>query len=100
MSASFCVQAAAALLFLIGAAFIVLRRQLIAMLIGLELMINAANLVLVQAALARGDARGLAVALLVLAAAAAEAVVGIVLVLELDRAGRPAETQALEELQG
>ena len=87
-------------LFVVGAAFLMLRRQLVAMVIGLELMINAANLDIVCCAADRGDAKGLAIALLVIAAAAAEAVVGLSLILALDRAGERAESDALRELSG
>lgn len=85
-------------LFILGAAFLVLRRQLIAMVIGLELMINAANLNIVYYAARRGDAAGLAVAFLVIAAAAAEAVVGLSLILALLRSDEAAETDRLQEL--
>lgn len=85
-------------LFLLGAAFLVLRRQLIAMVIGVELMINAANLAIVCHALRREDAAGLAVAFLVIAAAAAEAVVGLSLILALLRADEAAESDRLREL--
>ena len=87
-------------LFIIGAAFLVLRRQLIAMIIGLELMINAANLNIVCLAARRADAAGLAVALLVIAAAAAEAVVGLSLILALLRREGSAESDGLKELSG
>lgn len=87
-------------LFVLGIAFLVLRRQLVAMVIGLELMINAANVVIVSAALAQGDPEGLAVALLVIAAAAAEVVVGLSLILALSREGVEPETSELEMLQG
>ena len=87
-------------LFVLGVAFLVLRRQLVAMVIGLELMINAANVIIVSAALAQGDPEGLAVALLVIAAAAAEVVVGLSLILALNREGVEPETSELEALQG
>lgn len=94
------VFALAAGLFVLGAAFLLLRRQLLAMIIGLELMINAANVVLVSTALSRGDAQGLALALYVIAAAAAEAVVGLSLILALSREGAEPETPELESLSG
>ena len=87
-------------LFILGAAFLVLRRQLIAMIIGLELMINAANLNIVYYAAQRGDAAGLAVAMLVIAAAAAEAVVGLSLILALLRTQDAADSDRIQELSG
>lgn len=100
MDSGLLVWGAGGALFLVGGAFLVLRRQLIAMIIGVELMINAANLVLVHAAVRRGDPEGLAAALLIIAAAAAEAVVGLWLVLRLLRDGETAETDSLRELSG
>ena len=69
-----------ALLFLLGLATMVLRRQLLAMFLGLELMVVAAALALGHEAGRAGSAEGLAAVLLVLAVAAAEAVVGLTLV--------------------
>lgn len=91
---------ASALLFLCGAAALVLRRQLLAMLLGLELMVNAVNLALVHTSTRLGDSAGLAAALLIMAVAAAEAVVGLSLILKLNQAGRAAESQAIAELNG
>ncbi|HBL18832.1 MAG: hypothetical protein A2X36_03545 [Elusimicrobia bacterium GWA2_69_24] len=100
MDSGLLVWGVSGVLFLVGGAFLVLRRQLIAMIIGVELMINAANLALVHAAVRRGDAEGLAAALLIIAAAAAEAVVGLWLVLRRLRDGETAETDSLRELSG
>jgi NADH-quinone oxidoreductase subunit K len=89
-----------ALLFLLGLAAVVLRRQLLAMFLGIELMVVAAALALGQEAGRAGLADGLAAVLLVLAVAAAEAVVGLTLVLRVHWSGRPAEADALRELKG
>lgn len=94
------VWAAAAVLFWGGLIVVVARRQLLAMLLGLELMINAVNIILVHHAAARGDAEGLAAVLLILAVAAAEAVVGLSLIIRVHAAGRPAETESLQALHG
>ena len=91
---------AAAVLFAAGASFLVLRRELIAMIIGLELMINAANLGIVRAALGRSDPEGLAVALLVIAVAAAEVVVGLALILAIRRHGKDPDSADLRSLFG
>jgi NADH-quinone oxidoreductase subunit K len=93
------------LLFFLGLAALVLRRQLLAMFLGLELMVVAAALALGCAAgLASGaagrPAEGFVAALLMLAVAAAEAVVGLTLVLRVHWSGRPAEADALQELRG
>lgn len=88
-------------LFAVGAAFLVLRRQLVALVVGVELMVNAANVLIVFHAARRGDPAGFAVVLLALAAAAAEVVVGLALILSLRRDEEEApETGHLQELRG
>lgn len=94
------VWAVTALLFLAGTAMVVLRRQLLAMLLGLELMISAVNISLVYHAGLFSDAQALAAALLIIAIAAAEAVVGLSLILDLHESGRPVDTTFLRELRG
>ncbi|MBI3554376.1 MAG: NADH-quinone oxidoreductase subunit NuoK [Elusimicrobia bacterium] len=87
-------------LFAAGLLLVVLRRQLIAMLLGLELMISAANLALVYHAGLFCDAEVLAAVLLILAVAAAEAVVGLSLILRVYQSGRPVDAGRLQELRG
>jgi NADH-quinone oxidoreductase subunit K len=77
-----------------------LRQQLLAMVLGLEMMINSANVAIVYYALRYHDARGLAVALIVIALAAAEVVVGISLILALNRKGEITETDQVQRLSG
>ena len=89
-----------ALLFLAGLAAVVLRHRLIAMLLGLELMLSAVNFPLVYHAGLFGDAEALSSVLLLIAIAAAEAVVGLSLVLMVFGSGRPADAEALSELRG
>lgn len=98
MTASFWVVTA--LLFAAGLAMVVLRRQLLAMLLGLELMICAVNIALVGQAGLFQDAQALAAALLIMAVAAAEAVVGLSLILRLSESGRQAEEEVLRTLRG
>ena len=101
MNAEALAWASASTLFAVGAGFLVLRRHLVAMVIGVELMVNAANILLVFHAARRGDAAGLAAALLVLAAAAAEVVVGLTLILAVRRGESEApESGNLRELAG
>jgi len=89
-----------AALFLAGLAAVVLRRQFLAMLLGLELMISAVNVALVYCASLFADEQGLSAGLLVIAVAAAEAVVGLSLILAIRESNRPAETAAFRELRG
>ncbi len=89
-------------LFLFGAglAMVIARRQLIAMLLGLELMISAVNIAIVYHAGLFSDAEALAAVLLILAVAAAEAVVGLSLILKVYQSGRPVDSARLQELHG
>lgn len=89
-----------ALLFTLGLAALVLRRQLLAMLLGLELMICAVNVALVYYANLFGDPAGLSAALLIIAVAAAEAVVGLALILKVYQSGQAADAAGLAELKG
>ncbi|MBI3297405.1 MAG: NADH-quinone oxidoreductase subunit NuoK [Elusimicrobia bacterium] len=101
MNAECVVWTTASALFAVGAGFIVLRRQLVAMIIGVELMVNAANILIVFTAARRGDPAGLAVALLTLAAAAAEVVVGLSLIMSMRRGeDEVPETQTLRGMAG
>ncbi|MBI4348042.1 MAG: NADH-quinone oxidoreductase subunit NuoK [Elusimicrobia bacterium] len=86
-------------LFLCGFAALILRRQLLVMLLGLELMLNAANLNLAYFGRQWSDPGGWAAVLWVLAAAAAEVVVGLTLILALNRRAET-DTASLQELEG
>jgi len=80
-----------ALLFTIGAFAVITRRGAIVILMGIEIMLNAANLALiaVSRALPAGDTAGVVegqvLAFFVLAVAAAEAAVGLAIVIALFR---------------
>ena len=88
------------LLLIVGALCLCLRRQLLAMILGVELMLNGANVAIVYTAVRRSDPDGLAIALLIIAMAAAEVVVGFSLILSLNRRGLAAETSELTDLAG
>jgi NADH-quinone oxidoreductase subunit K len=79
------VLATSAALFAIGAAGVLLQRHPVAMLMAVELMLNAANLLIVLGAYVRGLADAAAAALIVLVLAAAEAVIGLALALAFFR---------------
>jgi NADH-quinone oxidoreductase subunit K len=85
MSSDTLVLATSAVLLAIGATGALIRRNPIAMLMGIELMLNAANLLLVLAARIRGNVDAQAAALIVLVLAAAEAVIGLGIALALFR---------------
>ncbi len=94
------IWAVTGVLFFFGLAIVTLRRQLLAMLLGLELMLAAVNVSLVHHAGLFNDAQALAVVALAIAVAAAEAVVGLSLILRVRRSGRGADASLLTELQG
>ena len=87
-------------LFAAGLAMVVLRRQLLAMLLGVELMLAAVNVALVHHAGLFSDASAMAAVAIVIAVAAAEAVVGLSLILRVLRAGRGVDAGGLTELRG
>ncbi|MGE3268413.1 MAG: NADH-quinone oxidoreductase subunit NuoK [Chloroflexota bacterium] len=85
MNAEVLVLGTSAVLLAIGATGALIRRNPIAMLMSIELMLNAANLLLVLGARVRGNVDGQAAALIVLVLAAAEAVIGLGVALALFR---------------
>lgn len=88
------------LLFAVGGAGTLLHRHPVALLMAVEVMLNAANLLLVLGARVRGGAEGQAVALIVLVLAAAEAVIGLALALALFRTRDVPDVDAAAELRG
>jgi len=72
-----------ALLFLIGVAGVVLRRNPLVMLMGIELMLNASNLALVAFSRAWGNNVGQIFAFIVIIVAAAEAAIGLAIIVVL-----------------
>ena len=79
------VQALSAVLFGIGLFGFLARRNIILMLVSVEVMLNAVNLSLVGFSRQLEDPRGQILALFVIAVAAAEAGVGLGLVIALNR---------------
>jgi NADH-quinone oxidoreductase subunit K len=74
-----------ATLFAIGAAGVFLRRNLITILLSVEIMLNAVNLTFVAFGRFAGDLDGQIITLFVMTVAAAEAAVGLALVIALFR---------------
>jgi len=74
-----------ALIFAIGAAGVFLRRNVITMLLSIEIMLNAVNLTFVAFGRALGAADGQIIVFFVITVAAAEAAVGLALVIGLFR---------------
>jgi NADH-quinone oxidoreductase subunit K len=72
-------------LFAIGVAGVLLRRNVIVMLMSIELMLNAVNINLVAFSRLHGSVDGQVFAIFIMVAAAAEAVVGLGIILALAR---------------
>ena len=72
-----------AILFGLGAVGVVFKRNIITILMSIELMLNAVNLAFVAFARARGQLDGLVFVFFVIVVAAAEAAVGLAIVIML-----------------
>ena len=82
-------------LFAIGVGGVLLRRNVIVMLMSIELMLNAVTINLVAFSRLHGSVDGQAFAVFIIVAAAAEAVVGLVIILVV---GRGRETLNSEDM--
>lgn len=89
----------AALLFGIGAAGAVVRRNSLILLMSIELMLNAANLVFVAYARQYGHAGGHVLAFFVMAIAAAEAAVGLAIFIGVFRTRQTLDVDELDALR-
>ena len=87
------------LLFAIGAATVLIRRNAIVVFMGVELMLNAANLALVTFSRMHGGLDGQVMALFVMVVAAAEVVVGLAIIMAIFRARRSASVDAANLLK-
>jgi NAD(P)H-quinone oxidoreductase subunit 4L len=92
----------AATLFITGFAGLIVSRHLIRMLMCLELMLNAVNLLLVSInnVVALGDVSGHVFAIFILTISAAEAAVGLALVMAMYKQHRNVDSDTLTTLKG
>ncbi len=90
----------AAILFTIGVAGVLIRRNAIVVFMCIELMLNAANLALVSFARMHGDDGGQVFALIVMVVAACEVTVGLGIIVAMYRRRLPVDVDELRELQG
>ncbi len=88
------------LLFLIGLFGVLVRRDLLFMLISLEVMLNAAGLAFVSAGAAWGDPGGQVMFIFILSLAAAEVAIGLALVLRLYGKIKTLDSDAASRLRG
>jgi NADH-quinone oxidoreductase subunit K len=89
----------AAVLFLIGVGGVLIRRNALIILMAVELMLNAANVTLLAFSRMWGDLSAHTFALIVIAVAAAEASVGLAIVVAVFRGRRNVEVDRLNTLR-
>ncbi|MCC6806429.1 MAG: NADH-quinone oxidoreductase subunit NuoK [Deltaproteobacteria bacterium] len=92
------VIALAVALFVIGVLGVLLRKSVIVMLMSVELMLNAANLLFVVFAERWGVARGQTISFFVMAVAAAEAAVGLAILIGVFRTHNTTDVDELRDL--
>ena len=90
----------AAALFALGLIGVLVRRNVIFILMSIEVMLSAAGLAFVVAGSRWGQPDGQVVFLFILAMAAAEVSVGLALVLELHRQYKSLDTDAISRMKG
>ncbi len=100
MSSELVIVITAFIVFACGAGGVVYRKNPIAVLMSIELMINAAILLLVLGSRIHQNAEGQAAGLLVLVLGAAEAVVGLALALALFRSANKVDIEDAREIVG
>ena len=88
------------ILFLIGFAGVLARRNIIFILLSIEIMLNAAGLAFVAAGSRWGQADGQVMFIFILAVAAAEVCVGLALVLRFYHSFKTLDADAANQLKG
>ena len=89
-----------AVLFTIGTAGVVLRRNVITVLLSIEVMLNAVNLTFIAFGRFLGSSDGQIIVFYVITVAAAEAAVGLALVIALFRHVETLNPDAFRQLRG
>lgn len=89
----------AAVMFGIGVLGVLLRRNALIVMMAIELMLNAANITILTFARMHNDVHGHTLAFVVIAVAAAEAAVGLAIVVAVFRTRRHADIDRLTTLK-
>jgi len=89
-----------AMVFCIGAAGVLVRRNPLVILLCLELMLNAANLALIAFARMWGNGQGQIFAIVVMVVAACEVTIGLGIVVAMHRRRLPVDVDEMHELHG
>lgn len=90
----------AAVLFILGIAGVVVRKNVIFMLLSVEIMLNAAGLAFVAAGARWAQADGQVMFIFILAMAAAEVSVGLALILQVYHQHKSLDIDKLKEMNG
>src|SRR5262252_8289085 len=90
----------ASILFALGLIGLLVRRNVLFMLIAIEVMLNAAGLAFVVAGARWGQADGQVMFLFILAMAAAEVAVGLALLLQMSHRFKSLDVDELSEMRG
>lgn len=90
----------ASILFLLGLMAVLVRRNLIMILIGVEVMLNAAGLVLVGASALWQQIDGQVMVIFLMALTSAEVSISLAMVVYLNRCKKTVDVRAFDELRG
>ncbi|MEO6163902.1 MAG: NADH-quinone oxidoreductase subunit NuoK [Candidatus Binatia bacterium] len=88
-----------AVIFAIGVIGVLIRRNLIVILMSIELMLNAVNLTFIAFSRYLGSAEGQVVVFFVMAVAAAEAVIGLAIIISVYRHRQSLDPQEMQLLK-
>lgn len=90
----------AAILFTLGIAGVIIRKNIIFMLLSVEIMLNAAALAFVAAGAKWGQAEGQVMFIFILVMAAAEVSIGLALILQIYHQHKSLDIDKLKEMKG
>ena len=90
----------AVVLFILGIVAFFVKKDLLTQFMAVEVMLNAGNLAFLALAKALGRADGQAVVLFVITVAAAEAVIGLAIIVLVFRQRKSIRTEEIKELKG
>ena len=88
-----------ALVFAVGVTGVIIRRNLIVILMSVELMLNAANLTFIAFSRSLGSMEGQVIVFFVMTVAAAEAVVGLAIIISIFRHRQSLDPQEMQLLK-
>lgn len=89
-----------AILFSLGLLGVMARRNVLIILLSIELMLNAVNLTFIALGHHLGDVTGQVITLIVMAIAAAEATVGLAIIVLLQRTRHTLNPEEINDLRG